>query len=450
MKQLLAKKENKNIDTNTEKASFSDPAFMSNKVLPVHKWVPWIAGFSSDFVKDAINHYMEKDKSGIILDPFSGVGTTLVEAVLEGHNAIGFEVNPYASLASKIKATAYKIDHNKLKKEVLKFNHFYQESLSNNYTPKSSAPSGFNTRGEFYSPDVLHKVLIVQDYINSIKQEEIRDIFRLVFGATMVRYSNYSYEPSLGQRKSSGKPLILDFEVGETILSKLQEIIEDVIWFKTNIKKDKKPFAQVHNVSFFEYENYIEPESVDLLITSPPYLNNYHYIRNTRPQLYWLGFAEKPKDIKPLEHLNFGTYWQTARDAEKIDLDFEINNCDIKERLQILREANPNKGSYGGNGWANYAASYFNDCYKFSQGIMHCMKHGGTALVVLGNSILQGIEIPVDLYFAKIAETVGLQLVEIHISRVTRVGNSIVNSQARTGEKTKASLYEAIVEIRKP
>ncbi len=74
-------------------SSFNDPAFANNKTLPIHRWVPWIAGFSSDFVKDALSRYL--DGKGIILDPFAGVGTTLVEATLLGHQAIGLQLYPH-------------------------------------------------------------------------------------------------------------------------------------------------------------------------------------------------------------------------------------------------------------------------------------------------------------------------------------------------------------------
>ncbi len=79
------------------------------------------------------------------------------------------------------------------------------------------------------------------------------------------------------------------------------------------------------------------------------------------------------------------------------------------------------------------------------------LKRGGTALVVIGNSILQGVMIPTDEYFGKIAQSTGLELVKIDIPRATRVGNSIIQSDVRVG-KAKAShqLYEAVVVLRKP
>ena len=89
---------------------FRDSSFSKNKNLPLHRWVPWIAGFSADFVEDAIRSYPpQKNSDSWVLDPFAGVGTTLVESYLTGLNVVGFEINPYASLATKIKLNAMKI-----------------------------------------------------------------------------------------------------------------------------------------------------------------------------------------------------------------------------------------------------------------------------------------------------------------------------------------------------
>ncbi len=173
-------------------------------------------------------------------------------------------------------------------------------------------------------------------------------------------------------------------------------------------------------------------------------------MRNTRPQLYWLGYAKHPKDLKSLELENFGKYWQTVRGQECVDLNFSLADIDLAERLQALRTLYPEKGVYGGAGWANYAASYFNDCYRFAQAIMYVLRAGGRALVVIGNSILQCILIPTDRYFGKIAESVGLELVSIEIPRATRVGNSIIQSGIRVAKaKAAHQLYEAVVELRK-
>lgn len=426
---------------------FSDPSFASNKTQPVHRWVPWIAGFSSRFVQDAIGRYLSG--RGVVLDPFCGVGTTLVEAVLLGHSAIGFEINPYAALACRMKLQASQIAIDELRDEISRFGKFYNDGIATDYTPRSTPPAGFKTRSDFYSAKVLHKVLLVQDFITTIDNPCLQNLFKLAFASTMVRYSNYSYEPSLGRRASAGKPDIDDFPVDRVILEKLLEMAEDIVWFQKTLSTRLISW-RVLNDSFFAYRKYLNPGSVDLIITSPPYLNNYHYNRNTRPQLYWLGYVEHPRDLRLLERSNFGKFWQTVREQGDLDLEFSLPGTDLEEKIRTLREVNREKGIYGGRGWANYAAAYFNDCYAFAKAVECILKPNATALVVIGNSILQGVMIPTDEYFARIAESVGLEVVRIDIPRTARVGNSIIHSDVRAAKADKShQLYEAVVELRK-
>lgn len=428
---------------------FSDPAFASNKTVPIHRWVPWIAGFASDFVSDALKRHLG-NRRGVVLDPFSGVGTTLVEAMIAGHDAIGFEINPYAALACRTKLHATHVDQERLASEIERFRKFYQEKTASAEKPLSQSPPGFRTRAPFYSPKVMRKVLFVLDFISTLPVTIIRDVFRVAFASTMITYSNYSYEPSLGRRVSAGKDDIVDYAVGETIISKLETILEDINWAQ-RLLPEHDLHTRVINDSFFACQKYLEEGSIDLIVTSPPYVNNYHYNRNTRPHMYWLGFASKPADLQPLEEQNFGTYWQKAREKELIDLDFSLPNSDLAATLNQIREKYPEKGIYGGSGWANYASAYFNDCLRFSKSMQYVLRPGGTALVVIGPSILQGVFVPTDVYLAEIAELAGLELVDIHIPRESRVGNSIIQSGVRVARADdKDQLYEAVVELRKP
>jgi DNA modification methylase len=428
-------------------SSFNDPAFASNKRQPLHRWVPWIAGYSFDFVRDVIDRYGNGDT--VVLDPFAGVGTTVVEANLHGYNAIGFEINPYAAMVSAVKSSAHCIDAHSLERGITDFAGYYRDKVHSKYTPTSLPPAGFKTRSTFYSEKVLRKVLILHDFIGVMDDCPEVDLFRLAFAATMVTYSNYTYEPSLGRRVSVGKSEIDDYPVGELIIHKLAQMLEDIRWLQQQ-KQVLTTETRVINDSFFNHSSYLEPESSDLVITSPPYLNNYHYNRNTRPHLYWLGFANSPKDLEPLEKANFGKYWQTVREVDRIDLDFNISGSDLIDRLALLREQKKDRGIYGGNGWANYAASYFNDCHRLALGLSYTLRPNGAAFVVIGNSILQGIMFPTDEYFAQIAEQAGLVIDQIDVPRSTRVGNSIIQSSVRAVKaKKKHSLYESIVVLRK-
>ena len=77
-----------------------------------------------------------------------------------------------------------------------------------------------------------------------------------------------------------------------------------------------------------------------------------------------------------------------------MELDPKIADPEIIDTLEELRSRTPEKGTYGGRGWANYATTYFNDCLRFARGAHWCLRPGASALVVIGNSILQGVPIP--------------------------------------------------------
>lgn len=433
--------------SSNERSVFSDSAFAENKKLPIHRWVPWIAGFASSFVRDILANYGGNKIT--VLDPFCGVGTTLVESMRHGHQTVGFEINPYPAMASSLKTRVYDIDTAELSQAMHRYTHFCKRTALSTYTPKSTSPAGFKTRAAFYSPNVLRKVLVFQDYVNTITPGPIRDLFRLAFVSTMVQYSNYSYEPSLSRRKTAGKPDIDEAPVFDIIFEKLTQMLDDIALSQRQ-RDGAIPQAQVINDTFVNHAAYLEPESIDLIITSPPYLNNYHYNRNTRPQLYWLGYAQKPHDLKPLEHANFGKYWQTVRDEKDIALDFDLPGSNLPETLQHLRTLNTDKGVYGGSGWANYAAAYFNDCYRLMKAFDVLLQPNGSAFIVIGNSILQGVSIPTDSYIAEIATQIGLHVKGIHVARTRRVGNSIIQSSVRVGKpSSQKKLYEVVIELQK-
>ena len=433
----------------TSDRCFRDTAFMANRTAPVHRWAPWVAGYSKQFVEDALSQCIEG--RGAVLDPFAGVGTTLVEADLSGHTALGFEINPYAAFAARVKLQAHRLDPSELSEAVSGLRGFHQAAEAQGRGPAAEPPAGFRTRSPFYSPKVLRKVLLAQDFIAEVRAQPVADVLRLAFAATMVEYSNYSYEPSLGRKSSAGRPDVEDHPVLETIADKAALMAEDAAWHRRMRPDRHRPDGEVRAESFFDGHRALPAGSVDLVITSPPYLNNFHYGRNTRPHLYWLGFCRSVQDTKRLEELNFGTYWQNARGRGRIELSPDAQDDEVAAVVEEVRLRNPGKGVYGGAGWANYAALYFNDCARFIVGLEWCMRPGATALVVIGNSILQGVAVPTDRLLARIAERRGFEVVHMHTPRSARVGSSIIGSAVRVGKAAQGSrLHESIVELRRP
>lgn len=432
---------------------FRDPSFAKNKNLPLHRWIPWVAGFSADFVQDCITNYLPNaTKESWVLDPFSGVGTTLVEAYLSGINVAGFEINPYATLAIKTKLKSLQISVQELSHEITAFERFMERAESGTLKrePRAQPPKGFTGRTQLFSPKVERKVLYALDFIEGIKNSTLKDVFRLGLGSVMISFSNYSYEPSLTRRAAVSKPNIEDANVGLSLSAKLRLMLEDIGWIQGHMRKfTYRPRAKVFPKSIFSaLDGSSEGGFVDLVVTSPPYLNNYHYPRNTRPQLHWLGFAEGPGYNGARETSSFGKFWQTVRESEQIELNFDMPN--LSATVKAIRERNTDKAAYGGPGWANYVATYFNDTHAFCEVLNQLLRPGAVAVVVLGNSILQGIEVKTDYFFGKIAELSGLKFENTHLLRKKRTGSSIIQSSVRVDQAAdKTVLYESAIVLRK-
>ncbi|MFQ6030237.1 MAG: site-specific DNA-methyltransferase [Dehalococcoidia bacterium] len=428
---------------------FRDPAFSENKTQPLHRWVPWIAGFSSQFVEDCFDTFVmhgRRKSTPNVLDPFAGVGTTLVQALVNGFDTVGFEINPYAALACKVKLGLPKLDLATLET----YCEEYRMIAAKGNSPVAAYnPSEFKTRIPFFSPRIEEQVLIFLDFVRGITHAEIADIFRVALGSVMVSFSNYTYEPSLSSRPAVGKPLVEKADVHSIILRKLHEMISDIRWFKERTASPSSSVGQgqIYNSNFMESAQVLPANSIDLVVTSPPYMNNYHYVRNTRPQLFWLSLIASPKDLRVLEEANFGKYWQTVRDSPPVELCFD--HPELCQTLARLRRTRREKGSYGGPGWANYVSSYFNDCYQFVRILKRALVRGGVGVVVIGNSIIQGHEIRTDLVLADIAHQTGLELRGVQPIRTKRVGASITQSAVRRGHRNSATLYESAVVVRK-
>ena len=378
------------------------------------------------------------------MDPFTGVGTTLVEADLAGHEAAGFEINPYAAFVSATKLKAHRIDTVELREAAASFKNHMRAGKK----PRAEAPKSFRTRSPFYSPKVERKVLSLLDFVDGC-DGLVRDSFKLAFAASMVSFSNYSYEPSLGRRSAAGKPEIDDFPVADAVYNKVCRMADDADWYGNARAPRRRRDGRVFEASFLDGYGRLG-KSADLLVTSPPYLNNYHYNRNTRPHMYWLGMCSSSGDLRRLEEMNFGTYWQTVRERDRIELEPAASDRAIECVLSEIRSKNADRGIYGGRGWANYAAQYFNDCSRFAKAAMQCVRPGGAALIVIGNSIIQGVHVPTDRFLAKIASAHGFEVRGIDVPRSTRVGNSITDSAVRVGGSGGRKLYEAVVELRRP
>jgi hypothetical protein len=446
------------------RAALSDAAAAENKTQAVHRWVPWIAGYSADFVRDALDAYLplRRRAEALVLDPFAGVATTLVEALKAGCDAVGYDVNAWPVLAARAKLQCVDVPPERFGAEIAEFRTAlaqFEVEVDRRWAADGddgiaevmrhhglARPPAFRSRIPLFGAPVEAKFLFALGRLAVLPSPD-QLLFRAALGASLIAVSNYSYEPSLSTRPSAGKALVRNASVVLPLGQKLQEMLADCVWASERygpVWRGRR--REVQHRSYFTSD--LAPGSVALLLTSPPYMNNYHYVRNTRPQLHWLDLLSRPGELREYEEANFGKFWQTVRQAPAIAACFDLPP--LQALIERLRGLSAEKGPYGGPGWANYVTSYFNDTGRLLATMRPQLAPGAAAIVVVGNSIIQGIEFQVDQLLAELAPAYGLRVEEVRIVRTKRVGNSIIGSSVRNGSSPgpKMQLYDAAVILR--
>ena len=445
--------------------ALSDAAATENKSLAIHRWVPWIAGYSADFVRDALDAYLPERlrRDALVLDPFAGVATTLIESLKVGCDAVGYDVNAWAILAARAKLQCVDVPPDRLAAEIAEFRTAVaqfevevdrcwsaggDEAIGDLMRQRGLArPAAFRSRIPLLGAPVEAKFLFALGRVAALPQPD-QMLFRAALGATLIVVSNYSYEPSLSTRPSAGKALVRNASVVLPLGRKLLEMLEDTIWASQRYGAVWRTHRrEVHHGSYFD--GTLAPGSVSLLLTSPPYMNNYHYVRNTRPQLHWLELLSRPGELREYEAANFGKFWQTVRQGPPVVACFDLPP--LQATIEQLRGLSLEKGQYGGPGWANYVMTYFNDVSRLLTKIHPQLAPGAAAIIVVGNSIIQGLEFQVDQLVAELAPAHGMRVEEVRIVRTKRVGNSIIGSSVRNGVSPgpKMQLYDAAVILRR-
>jgi DNA modification methylase len=390
--------------------------FRGNASLPIHRWYPYVEGFSGPFVKSIIQSYQRNNQNVIILDPFCGSGTTIVEACLLGYESYGYDVNPFLVFATKVKTNAsvepVQIQHNANQvREVLrslKQAEFVKEPS------QVDLPMLFPTA---FSETVLHKVLTLRKLIQDVPHSDVKDLFMFDLCSILVEVSNYRRGPDLAYKRKKPR----DAPVFERFLEKVSQNLVDLKQYR--LCSPRPPVVVCGDARKLDG---LKKDSVNLIVTSPPYLNGTNYFRNTKLELWiggWLTSKEQLHDYR--------------RSAVTAGINDVFKSKRIQEIPNQIAElvASIDKASYDSR-IPTMVATYFEDIRHCLESIYRVMMPGSKCYWVVGDSAFWKIRVPTDKITTDIARDVGLN----------HEGSSIVRSRkSRSGIK----LHEVVIELSK-
>lgn len=403
--------------------------YQSNKVRKednaFHNWYRFVLSYPPHLVK----YYLKKfgaDSGSVVLDPFSGTGTTLVESKLNQIKSVGIEANPIARFATKTKLH-WDVNTDELLDTALEI----MESLSNDF--KSSGIDDkedchqnvdlLNLRSlppestkillkNSISPVPLHKSILLIERIKSLADEQIRDHLLLASLKTIVGdLSNLKFGPEVGLGK-----IKLDAPILEPWIGNVTQIIKDISSLSAPYNNIG---SEVHLGDARIANQYLTPNSISAVVTSPPYPNEKDYSRTTRLENVLVGLVSNMQDLRGVKKtfVRSNTRSVYKEDSDHLYVkDFESIQWIAKEiekqRIKLKKTSGFEKTYH------KVALQYFGGMAKHLANIRNSLVPGAKLAYVVGDqaSYLR-VMIRTGQLLAEISESLGYRVTDLELFR---------------------------------
>ena len=319
------------------------------------------------------------ERGDLIVDPFCGCGTTIIESLIQGRKSMGIDINPVAILISKAKITP--LEPNKLNETKEKIFHL----IENYQKPKKN---DFNERIIYWFPkeDIRLNLLMILNNIKSINEESLRNFFLCGFSQILKNCSIWlgkSNKPTRDLNKKQIDPL-------KSFKRQINNMARGNLELY-NLTKDK--LINENKVIFTDARNIPAKEnSVKMIVTSPPYVTSYEYADLHQLTALWLEYTNSLSEFRK----------GFIGSIHKKDIDSsQIKSKLAKEIIEELAKKS-NKESLGTKNYFFEMQECFNEMYRI-------LKPKGKACIVIGNTKIKGVDILNAEIFEEIMHNLGFK-----------------------------------------
>jgi len=373
-------------------------SFVNNMKLPVHRWFRYSAGFSAEWVRHLIRSRIRAGKNLVVLDPFAGVGTTLLACDAEHVKSTGFETHPFIFRVLRAKLDSTTVAPKRLRSYL---DDFYSTVCDTEPRLDPDQPSLLlkcYTSESLAELDVFKQVYL-REYTNDSPESRLLwlAITSILRACSTAGTAQWQY---ILPRKSKANVL----PPMEAFKSKANEIVDDVIYAQ---RHGWLPLSQIVQIDARQPEVTGRP-FVDLVVTSPPYPNNYDYADATRLEMtYWgeiAGWGDLQSSVRT--HLIRSCSQHAA--AERLELESILEEpilAPIRDELgaacHTLAKIRLTRG--GKKSYHTMAAAYFADMGHVFRSLRQVCHSGSELCFVVGDSAPYGIYLSVDEWLGKLA-----------------------------------------------
>ena len=323
-------------------------------------------------------------KNSTLLDPMMGSGTSLRIGLLHNYNCIGIDVDPLAILIAKVSNTFYKEDEvNDLLGEVLK------KASNRKYVRPKRWDDETEVFAKFWFADTqLQQLSILSKVINKIEQTPLKHFFQVALSKCIITKDKGA---SLARDVSHAKPHRIKIENDYKVFIAFQENIK--VMLSRSLLVKPKGTLQIFLDDARNLTN-IAGESIDCIITSPPYLHAVDYFRGHRLSLIWMDYTLA--DLRKMRAKSIGI--QKKPDTNHPDL--------LKPLLTGVIGA-----GYLPENKHQHLNKYAYDCFKMVKETCRVLKKRRKATVVIADAFSSGVFINNTSLIKNAAKNCGLQLI---------------------------------------
>lgn len=385
-----------------------------NERLPVHRWFRFKEGFSADLLREvlpALN--LSRRRNLRILDPFCGVGTTLICAQELAQSlriaTVGIERNPFICFVARTKVRWPHMNADAIME-------IGQKILTASCASSVKIPSLSSlTTGRCMSRHIARRLLSIRDAIRSHGNSPNEDALMLGVAACIEQLSKV---------RKDGRALRLVAKNRQVtniaLLEKWREIASDVRFLQQRLPDAAIPPVVLGDGRCLARHS-IQQGSFDLILTSPPYPNNIDYSEVYKLELWLLGFVNDEADFLKLRHSTFRSHPTVWLPELPEDFAALLGKGKLSDLLQpILRRTESSSERYRHRLILGYALDLWMTLLEQHR----CLRKDGVAVFVVGNSLHGGKHlpylIPTDLLVSLIGRAVGFEIEKVAIARSFR------------------------------
>lgn len=368
--------------------------FNENIRLPIHRWFRYPAGFSAVWTGDLIAKEKANGRERV-LDPFAGSGTVLLEAELCGVSAVGLESHPFVARVAEAKLL--------WRKDASTFRNMGLEVLAEAKRTKGCMQGYPKLIYKCFPPEILIRLGALKKACErSNKEPEVSDLVWLVLASILrecspVGTAQWQYILPNKRKAKSLDPY-------EAFEKKVLLMSDDMLLRQ---QEPEGPQAVLYQEDAREC-SCLDSQWADLVVSSPPYANNYDYADATRLELSFFGEISGWSDLQKTirKYLIRSCTQHVARNVNETDVllanplldPIRQEIVDVCERLGKERENHGGKKPYH-----TMIAAYFLDLAETWVALRRVTKPGALVCFVIGDSAPYGIHVPVEKWLGELA-----------------------------------------------